>query len=117
MRAFSSHGTLPIWLGARWITRSGMAVLMKTQSEIIDHAARSDAAQEARTDSGKSKADAVPLHHGSISPKGEEKTSPPRRPWTRQLLFAFLPLVLLCAGYFYVTGGQIVSTDDRYVEA
>ena len=40
-----------------------------------------------------------------------------RRNWTRWGLFALLPLVLLVAAYWYVTGGQIVSEDDAYVEA
>ena len=35
----------------------------------------------------------------------------------RWSLFALLPLVLLAGGYFYVTGGQIMSTDDAYVQA
>ena len=32
-------------------------------------------------------------------------------------LFALLPVVLLVAGYWYVTGGQFMSEDDAYVEA
>jgi membrane fusion protein (multidrug efflux system) len=32
-------------------------------------------------------------------------------------LFALLPLVLIGCGYWYVTGGQVMSTDDAYVEA
>jgi membrane fusion protein (multidrug efflux system) len=32
-------------------------------------------------------------------------------------LFALLPLALLAGGYWYVTGGQVMSTDDAYVEA
>jgi membrane fusion protein (multidrug efflux system) len=40
-----------------------------------------------------------------------------RRDRVRWGLFALLPLVLLAGGYFYVTGGQIMSTDDAYVQA
>jgi membrane fusion protein (multidrug efflux system) len=40
-----------------------------------------------------------------------------RRKWTRWGLFALLPLALLIVGYWYVTGGRIMSTDDAYVEA
>ena len=40
-----------------------------------------------------------------------------RRQWTRWALFALLPLVLIVAGYWYVTGGQVMSTDDAYVNA
>ena len=32
-------------------------------------------------------------------------------------LFALLPVALLIVGYWYVTGGRIMSTDDAYVEA
>jgi membrane fusion protein, multidrug efflux system len=40
-----------------------------------------------------------------------------RRDRVRWGLFALLPLVLLAGGYYYVTGGQIMSTDDAYVQA
>jgi membrane fusion protein, multidrug efflux system len=40
-----------------------------------------------------------------------------RRDRTRWAMFALLPLVLIAGGYLYVTGGQIMSTDDAYVEA
>jgi membrane fusion protein, multidrug efflux system len=40
-----------------------------------------------------------------------------RRDRTRWGLFALLPLALLVGCYWYVTGGQIMSTDDAYVEA
>jgi membrane fusion protein (multidrug efflux system) len=35
----------------------------------------------------------------------------------RRALFLLLPLLLLAGGYWYVTGGRIMSTDDAYVEA
>jgi membrane fusion protein (multidrug efflux system) len=46
----------------------------------------------------------------------------PRWPSTRKervrwALFALLPLVLILGGYWYVAGGQIMSTDDAYVNA
>jgi membrane fusion protein, multidrug efflux system len=40
-----------------------------------------------------------------------------RRDWIRRGLFGLLPLVLLAGAYFYVTGGQVMSTDDAYVQA
>ena len=40
-----------------------------------------------------------------------------RRQRMRWALFALLPLVLIVAGYWYVTGGQVMSTDDAYVNA
>jgi membrane fusion protein, multidrug efflux system len=39
------------------------------------------------------------------------------RQLVRGALFALLPLALLAGGYWYVTGGQVMSTDDAYVEA
>jgi membrane fusion protein (multidrug efflux system) len=39
-----------------------------------------------------------------------------RRP-ARWALFALLPFALIGGGYWYVTGGQVMSTDDAYVEA
>ena len=35
----------------------------------------------------------------------------------RWALFALLPFALIGGGYWYVTGGQVMSTDDAYVEA
>ena len=40
-----------------------------------------------------------------------------RRQRVRRGLFALLPIVLVLGGYFYVTGGQVMSTDDAYVQA
>lgn len=40
-----------------------------------------------------------------------------RRERVRWALFALLPLALLVGGYWYVSGGQIMSTDDAYVDA
>jgi membrane fusion protein (multidrug efflux system) len=40
-----------------------------------------------------------------------------RHNWVRWGLFALLPVVLIIGGYWYVTGGQIMSTDDAYIEA
>lgn len=40
-----------------------------------------------------------------------------RRRWLRWALFLLLPLALIAGGYWYVTGGQVMSTDDAYVEA
>jgi membrane fusion protein (multidrug efflux system) len=35
----------------------------------------------------------------------------------RRILFALLPIALVIGGYVYVTGGQVMSTDNAYVEA
>jgi membrane fusion protein, multidrug efflux system len=50
-------------------------------------------------------------------PSTTEKAPSTRRPWLRWALFALLPLALIAGGYWYVTGGQVMSTDDAYVEA
>src|SRR5260370_5295044 len=35
----------------------------------------------------------------------------------RPLMFALLPAALVVGGYFYVTGGAVMSTDHAYVQA
>jgi membrane fusion protein, multidrug efflux system len=40
-----------------------------------------------------------------------------RKRMTRWALFGLLPLVLIVGGYFYFTGGKIMSTDDAYIDA
>ena len=47
---------------------------------------------------------------------GKTPQSPARRR-VRWALFALLPLALIAGGYRYVTGGQVMSMDDAYVEA
>jgi membrane fusion protein, multidrug efflux system len=56
-------------------------------------------------------------HAHTDSADSKESRQFTRRNWTRWGLFALLPLVLLIGGYWYVTGGQIMSEDDAYVEA
>jgi membrane fusion protein (multidrug efflux system) len=41
----------------------------------------------------------------------------PRRSLVRPLLFAALPIAIVVGGYFYVTGGQVMSTENAYVQA
>jgi membrane fusion protein (multidrug efflux system) len=40
-----------------------------------------------------------------------------RRERIRWVLFALLPVALIVGGYWYVAGGQVMSTDDAYVNA
>jgi membrane fusion protein, multidrug efflux system len=44
-------------------------------------------------------------------------TVAPKKSLRRPLLFALLPLMLVVGGYFYVTGGATMSTDNAYVQA
>ncbi|MVV46991.1 HlyD family secretion protein [Pseudomonas sp. PB120] len=49
-----------------------------------------------------------------------QSPAPPARPTRQRLrvaLFALLPIALLLGGYIYVTGGQIISTDNAYIQA
>jgi membrane fusion protein (multidrug efflux system) len=51
-------------------------------------------------------------------PAGPPGTSPPApRRWVRRVLFLLLPFALIGGGYWYITGGQVMSMDDAYVEA
>lgn len=47
----------------------------------------------------------------------QQKSQPDRQRRIRLALFALLPVAFLIGGYWYITGGQIVSIDDAYVEA
>lgn len=40
-----------------------------------------------------------------------------RRSLIRPMLFALLPVALVAGGYYYVTSGQIMSTDNAYIQA
>ena len=42
---------------------------------------------------------------------------PKKRRLLRPLLFALLPVALVFGGYQYVTGGQVMSTDNAYIQA
>jgi membrane fusion protein, multidrug efflux system len=41
----------------------------------------------------------------------------PKRSLKRPLLFALLPVALVIGGYYYVTGGQIMTSDNAYIQA
>jgi membrane fusion protein, multidrug efflux system len=40
-----------------------------------------------------------------------------KRSLRQPLMFALLPVALMAGGYFYVTGGAVMSTDNAYVQA
>jgi membrane fusion protein, multidrug efflux system len=41
----------------------------------------------------------------------------PKKSRKRVLMFALLPVAVIVGGYFYVTGGAVMSTDNAYVQA
>nr|WIE92151.1 HlyD family secretion protein [Mesorhizobium sp. WSM4875] len=41
----------------------------------------------------------------------------PRRSLTRSVLFALLPVALAVGGYYYFVGGQVMTTDNAYIQA
>jgi membrane fusion protein, multidrug efflux system len=48
---------------------------------------------------------------------GDQKSPPARNQRIRRTLFALLPIAAVMGAYWYTTGGQIMSTDDAYVQA
>jgi membrane fusion protein (multidrug efflux system) len=47
----------------------------------------------------------------------DQRSSSQHSQQIRWMMFALLPIVLIAGGYWYVTGGQVMSTDDAYVDA
>jgi membrane fusion protein (multidrug efflux system) len=41
----------------------------------------------------------------------------PKRSLRRPILFALLPVALIVGGYYYVVGGQVMTTDNAYIQA
>jgi membrane fusion protein (multidrug efflux system) len=61
-----------------------------------------------------------PRQPGLGQTEGGHTTASPARPKrqiARLALFTLLPVALLVVGYLYVTGGQIISTDNAYIQA
>jgi membrane fusion protein, multidrug efflux system len=48
---------------------------------------------------------------------GSKKLRFDRRLWLRRIMFGLLPLALIIGGVWYATGGQIMSSDNAYVNA
>ena len=59
----------------------------------------------------------LPQRPAEPASKSDEPARPARRRGMRRALFALLPLALITGGYVYIAGGQVMSTDDAYVEA
>jgi membrane fusion protein (multidrug efflux system) len=58
-----------------------------------------------------------PERPAAMSPAPEKPLRSSRRRWVRWAMFALLPLALIAGAYWYVTGGQVMSTDNAYVQA
>jgi membrane fusion protein (multidrug efflux system) len=80
---------------------SGTGELAKPESKV----APDDRKPEARPS-------AEPPHAAAAA-----STVAPKKSLRRPLLFALLPVALVVGGYFYVTGGAVMSTDNAYVQA
>ena len=61
--------------------------------------------------------EAQPERAAQLPAEPEKAPRSLRRRSVRWALFALLPVALIAGGYWYVTGGQLMSTDDAYVEA
>ncbi len=59
----------------------------------------------------------LPPRPAETTAKSDQASRPARRRGMRRILFALLPLALIAGGYWYVSGGQVMATDDAYVEA
>jgi membrane fusion protein (multidrug efflux system) len=49
--------------------------------------------------------------------RGPDNVDATKKSLRRPLMFALLPLALIIGAYWYITGGNVVSMDDAYVEA
>jgi membrane fusion protein (multidrug efflux system) len=72
----------------------------------------------------RSRGDAAELDEPTAAPHAEasrqvaeQRRSGRRRRRIRWALYLLLPLVLIVLGYFYVTGGAYMTSDDAYVQA
>jgi len=59
----------------------------------------------------------VPEKRGRKRAGAEQARRVGQRTRVRWILFALAPLALIVGAYWYVTGGQVMSTDDAYVNA
>ena len=97
------HETLPT-LPVRGEQRTTSAAPMRSETSEAPQARPNPAPKSTK-----------PLYENTSAPK--EAAQSARRRSLRWAMFSLLPLALVVGGYWYVTGGQITSTDDAYVEA
>ena len=58
-----------------------------------------------------------PAKRSDLIAAEDQKQPPARNQRIRRTLFALLPIAAVVGAYWYITGGQIMSTDDAYVQA
>ena len=88
--------------------------------EVPDNSPAGDREAELRTDRRERPpiAPASPAERADANAgAGDRGSHPARNQRVRWALFAALPIALAAGAFWYVTGGQIMSTDDAYVEA
>src|SRR6202165_6097381 len=91
--------------------------LMRNASEAKEASGAGEAAKpelKARPDDRKP--EATPSDELPLAPAAPDSVKP-KKSLRRPLMFALLPLALIVGGYFYVTGGAVMSTDNAYVQA
>ncbi|MDQ0391171.1 HlyD family secretion protein [Labrys monachus] len=77
---------------------------------------KTDDKQDAKP--SQSEAPSAPKPAPVVTPAAMPPAAPKRkRSLVRPVLFALLPIALVVGGYYYVTGGQVVETDNAYVQA
>jgi membrane fusion protein (multidrug efflux system) len=75
-------------------------------------------AEKAAAPAARRDAPQAPPERPAEAPVASKKAPRSSRRWSvRWALFALLPFALIAGAYWYVTGGQVMSTDDAYVEA
>ena len=114
-RAGRRKGSI-LWLMAPRFSASPL------RSPDLPAAPRADAARRSsRTAESRARRRKRPKAAGSREIRSAAQQFAARKPQARSLkrplLFALLPIALVAGGYFYVTGGQIMSTDNAYVQA
>ena len=91
--------------------------LMRNASEAKEASGAGEAAKpglKARPDDRKP--EPTPPDESPLVPAAPDSVTP-KKSLRRPLMFALLPLALIVGGYFYVTGGAVMSTDNAYVQA
>jgi membrane fusion protein (multidrug efflux system) len=81
--------------------------IVRTESRVVDEKP------------GEKQNEVTPAPQSAPAPVRPAIALPPKkkRSLTRPILFALLPLALVAGGYYYVTGGQVMETDNAYVQA